>query len=111
MAIEITGRHVDVSNRSTPHAPHTHQARQSHHMARTKLTHEHVVHDVILAEVVAHAARHIQLEAKATSENMYAAIDEAVDKVESQLRKTIDKRHDHKGNSKLRDLEGKPEEG
>jgi ribosome-associated translation inhibitor RaiA len=36
---------------------------------------------------------------------MYASIDEAVDKVEAQLRKTMDKQHEHKGSSKLRDLE------
>jgi putative sigma-54 modulation protein len=61
-----------------------------------------------LAEVIVHAARHIQLEGKASSENMYVSIDEAVDKAEAQLRKTMDKRHEHKGHSKLRDLEPVP---
>jgi ribosome-associated translation inhibitor RaiA len=39
---------------------------------------------------------------------MYVSIDEAVDKAEAQLRKTMDKRHEHKGHSKLRDLEPVP---
>ena len=112
MAIEITGRHVDVSNSMRDYADKRLAKLVADYPRVDKV---HAILDIQkfthMAEVVAHAARHIQLEAKATSENMYAAIDEAVDKVESQLRKTIDKRHDHKGNSKLRDLEGKPEEG
>jgi putative sigma-54 modulation protein len=69
----------------------------------------HVILDiqkyVNMAEVVIHASGHIRIEAKAQSENMYASIDETVDKVEKQLRRTIEKRHDHKGDEKLRDAE------
>jgi len=102
MSIEVTGRHVDVSD-------------SMRHYAEKRLDKVHAILDIQkfthMAEVIAHAARHIQIEGKATSENMYASIDEAVDKVESQLRKTIEKRHEHKGNEKLRDLESTPEEG
>ena len=112
MAIEITGRHVDVSNSMRDYA----EKRLAKLMAEfPRVDKVHVILDIQkfthMAEVVAHAARHIQLESKATSENMYVAIDEAADKVEAQLRKTIDKRQDHKGSSKLRDLEEKQEEG
>lgn len=112
MAIEITGRHVDVSNSMRDYA----DKRLAKLLAEyPRVDKVHVILDIQkfthMAEVVAHAARHIQLEAKATSENMYAAIDEAVDKIEAQLRKTIDKRHEHKGHSKLRDLEGAQEAG
>lgn len=106
MATEITGRHVDVSDSMRDYA----QKRID------KLTVEfprvdkvHVILDiqkyVNTAEVIAHASRHIRVEAKAQSENMYAAIDEVVDKVEKQLRRTIEKRQEHKGDEKLRDLE------
>lgn len=111
MAIEITGRHVDVSDSMRSYA----EKRADKLVAEfPRVDKVHVILDIQkfthMAEVVAHAARHIQIEAKATSENMYASIDEAVDKVEAQLRKTIEKRHEHKGHSKLRDLEGAPAE-
>ena len=112
MSIEITGRHVDVSDSMRNYA----EKRMAKLVAEfPRVDKIHVILDIQkfthMAEVVAHAARHIQLEAKAVSENMYASIDEAADKVEAQLRKTLDKRHDHKGNGKLRDLETVPEEG
>lgn len=112
MAIEITGRNVDVSDSMRNYA----EKRVAKLVAEfPRVDKVHVILDIQkfthMAEVIAHAARHIQLEAKATSENMYASIDEAVDKVEAQLRKTLEKRHDHKGDSKLRDMEIVPEEG
>lgn len=106
MSIEITGRHVDVSDSMRDYA----QKRLAKLLEEfPRIDKIHVILDIQkfthTAEVVAHAARHIQLEAKAASENMYASIDEAVEKVEHQLRRTIDKRHEHKGNGKIRDLE------
>ena len=106
MAIEITGRHVDVSDSMRDYA--------SKRVA--KLTDEfpnvdkvHVIMDiqkyVHSAEVVIHASRHIRVEAEVQSESMYAAIDEVVDKVEKQLRRAMDKRHEHKGDEKIRDIE------
>jgi putative sigma-54 modulation protein len=112
MSIEVTGRHVDVSDSMRHYA----EKRLDKLVAEfPRVDKVHAILDIQkfthMAEVIAHAARHIQIEAKATSENMYASIDEAVDKVESQLRKTIEKRHEHKGHAKLRDLESTPEEG
>ena len=112
MTIEITGRHVEVSD-SMKHYAEKRLAKLVAEFPRVDKV--HVILDIQkfthMAEVVAHAARHIQLEAKATSENMYASIDEAVDKIEVQLRKVLDKRHDHKGDEKIRDLEDVPEVG
>ncbi|MEI6514395.1 MAG: ribosome-associated translation inhibitor RaiA [bacterium] len=110
MSIEVTGRHVDVSNSMRDYA----EKRLVKLVAEfPRVDKVHAILDIQkfnhMAEVVAHAAGHIQLEGKTTSENMYASIDEAVDKVEAQLRKILEKRHDHKGNSKLRDLEPNPE--
>lgn len=110
MAIEITGRHIDVTDSMREYAE----------KRLAKLTAEfdrvdkiHVILDIQkfthTAEVVVHARRHIMLEAKEESENMYASIDLVVDKIEKQLRKSIDKRVEHKGDSKLRDLEVKEE--
>lgn len=110
MSIEITGRHVDVSDSMRNYA----EKRLAKLVAEfPRVDKVHVILDIQkfthVAEVIAHAARHIQLGSKASSENMYASIDEAVDKVEAQLRKTLDKRHDHKGDEKLRDVEVEPE--
>lgn len=110
MSIEITGRHVDVSDSMRDYS----QKRLAKLVAEfPRVDKVHVILDIQkfmqIAEVVVHAARHIQLEAKATSENMYASIDEAVDRIEAQLRKTIDKRHEHKGHGKLRDFETVPD--
>ena len=106
MSIEITGRHVDVSDSMRDYA----QKRLAKLLDEfPRIDKVHVILDIQkfthTAEIVAHAARHILLEAKASSESMYASIDEVVDKLEAQLRRTIDKRHEHKGNDKLRDLE------
>jgi putative sigma-54 modulation protein len=106
MATVITGRHADVSESMKEYAG----------KRVDKLLEEfprvddiHVILDIQkfthVAEVIAHARRQIRLEAKAHSETMYAAIDEVADKIEAQLRKVIGKRHDHKGGSKIRDVE------
>lgn len=110
MAVEITGRHVDVSDSMRDYAQKR-IAKLNEEFPRVDKV--HVILDiqkyVHMAEVIVHASRHIRVEAKAQSENMYAAIDEVVDKVEKQLRRTIEKRHDHKGEGKLRDMETVPE--
>lgn len=106
MAIEITGRHVDVTDSMRDYA----DKRLSKLVDEfQKVDKVHVILDVQKyvhsAEVIVHMRRQVQVEAKASSENMYASIDEVVDKVEKQLRRSMDKRHEHKGDSKLRDLE------
>jgi putative sigma-54 modulation protein len=106
MAIEITGRHVDVTDSMRDYA----EKRLSKLMGEfSRVDRVHVILDVQkfrhIAEVIVHMRRQVRVEAKAESESMYASIDDVVDKVEKQLRRTLDKRHEHKGESKLRDLE------
>ena len=106
MAIEITGRHVDITDSMRDYA----QKRLAKLVEEfTRIDKIHMILDiqkyVHMAEVVAHMGRHVRVDAKAQSDSMYASIDEAVDKVEKQLRRTVDKRHEHKGESKLRDHE------
>ncbi len=110
MAIEITGRHMDVTDSMREYAEKRVAKLQEEF---PRLDSVHVIMDIQkymhIAEVVVHARRHIRLEAKESSENMYASIDQVVDKIEKQLRRSIDKRHEHKGHGKLRDLEVAPE--
>jgi putative sigma-54 modulation protein len=61
----------------------------------------HVILDVQrkinhIAEVVVKAKNHVHAEAKETTSDMYASIDEAVEKVHRQLRRQRDKIQDHK---------------
>lgn len=109
MAIEITGRHVDVTDSMRDYAGKRLSKLQSEFARVDKI---HVILDVQkyvhMAEVIAHMGRQVRVEAKAESDNMYASIDEVVDKVAKQLRRSVDKRHEHKGESRLRDIEPVP---
>lgn len=50
------------------------------------------------AEVILHG-KHIEIESKAKSDNLIPAIDEAIEKTERQLRRHLDKQHEHKAPS------------
>lgn len=106
MAIEITGRHVDVTDSMRSYAEKRVGKLEDEFRKVDKI---HVILDVQkyihMAEIIAHMGRQVRVEAKAESDSMYASIDEVVDKIEKQLRRSLEKRHEHKGESKLRDLE------
>jgi putative sigma-54 modulation protein len=108
MPIEITGRHVDVTDSMRDYAEKRLNKLVQEFPRVDKI---HVILDIQkfthTAEVVVHARRHIMLEAKESSENMYASIDLVLEKMEKQLHKSIDKREEHKGQGKLTDLEAK----
>jgi len=110
MDIEITGRHVDVTDSMRDYAEKRLGKLEDEF---PRLDSAHVIMDIQkymhIAEVIVHARRHIRLEAKESSESMYASIDQVVDKIEKQLRRSIDKRHEHKGHGNLRDLEAAAE--
>lgn len=61
--------------------------------------HVHVILDhekhLFKAEVVLQAGHHVRIEGEAELDNMRAAIDAAVEKVERQYRRVIDKMKDH----------------
>ncbi len=108
--IEITGRHVSVTDSIRDYA----RKRLDRMVAEIpRLDKVHVILDVQkylhIAEVIVHARRHIRLEARETSENMYASIDAVVDKIEKQLRRSIDKRQDRKAKARRHGAEAEPE--
>ena len=97
MNISVTGRHVEITDSLRDHV---HARAESAFSEFPRLDSVHVI--LILekyrqiAEVVAHVPRHGPVEAKAESDDMYASIDAAMDKTAVQIRKWVDKVHDHK---------------
>ena len=105
MEIIVSGRHLPVSEDlktyvegrlgklDVPHAKLTH--------ARVILDHEKIEQK---AEVTL-TGKNMNLVARAESEDMYASIDQAIEKLAKQLHKHVEKLHEHHGEQKLRDLD------
>ncbi len=107
MLIEITGRHVAVTDTIKEYARRKVQkAAEDFHDVESV----HVILDVQkirhIAEVVVQGRHHMRLEASEASEDMYASIDLVSDKIAKQLRKNRDKvvTH-HQSGPKLGELE------
>lgn len=112
MLVEITGRHVDVTDTIKEYARRKIQktAEEFHGVESI-----HVILDVQkfhhIAEVVVQGKQHLRLEAKEISEDMYASIDVVSDKIAKQLRKNRDKIvTNHHSGPKLGELEAEKTE-
>lgn len=106
MAIEITGRHMDVSDTMKEYAG-TKAAGLIE--AFPRIENIHVIMDVQkfrhLAEVLVQGA-HLRAEAAETSDMMYSSLDAAFEKVERQIRRTREKIHDsHRSRPKMPEVE------
>lgn len=111
MAIEITGRHIDITDVVKDYA-RKRVERLNEEFPRLQSV--HVILDVEkyrhMAEVVVHGRAHGQVAGRETSGDMYASIDAAIDKVERQLRKNRERMVEHRGAEKLGDAqEAEPE--
>lgn len=97
MPIEVTARHMDPSQELMSYA---HDKAESLVDQFPRIEHVHVILDEEkhrkIAEVVLQAKNHIRLEAEYTCDDMRAAIDEAMDKIEKQMRKQRDKIQEHR---------------
>jgi len=100
MSIEVTFRHMDVKEQIQAYA-----REQAGELAGEfpRVEHVHVIlnyekHEKsrMIAHVVVQARNHIRVEAEEESDNMRTALDEAMEKVERQLRRLRDKVQDHK---------------
>jgi putative sigma-54 modulation protein len=95
MQVHITGRHVEISDGIREHVYDK--------VERTLIDFPRVedVRIVLELQKLVHSVevlvqgKNIHVEGKASSENMYTSIDEALEKAERQLRKLNEKVHDH----------------
>ena len=96
MQVHITGRHVEITDGIREHV----YAKIDRSLSGlTRVQDVQVVLELQkrthTAEVIVKGKNHIHVEAESMSENMYTSIDEAVEKVERQLRKLREKVQDH----------------
>lgn len=94
MDIEITARHVSITDAVKDHA----RSKLSKvEVEFPRIDSIHVILDAekyrYTAEIIVQAKKFLRLEAKETTDDMYAAIDTAVDRIEKRLRKSVDKKH------------------
>jgi putative sigma-54 modulation protein len=96
MQVHITGRHVTITDAVREHI---------YQKIERSLSGLSRVHDIQvtldlqkrthMAGIVVTGKDHIHLEAEEESDNMYKSIDQAIDKIERQLRKLREKVQDH----------------
>lgn len=86
--VQVTARHMTITDAIRDYV---HNKLESIHLDYPRIIEAHVILDVAKhrhqAEVVLHCANHITIEAADECDDMYAAIDKVVAKVERQMRK------------------------
>ena len=96
MQVSITGRHVTVTDNIKAHV-NDKLERSLGVFPRIEsirvILDEEKIHKV--AEIVIQAANHIRVTSSEKSENLYDAIDRAIEHAERQMRKQRDKIQDH----------------
>jgi ribosome hibernation promoting factor len=108
--IQVTGRHVSVTDAMKEYCR---RRLACLHLDYPKIIEVQVIMDVEKyrhgAEVILHCSNHITLEASSESDDMYASIDEVVDKIARQMRKykTRLMRHHRPRRNGIRHLEEK----
>ena len=109
MNINITSRHVAITDAIKAHV---YAKLDGVLQVYPQVEHVHVVLDTQKfrhsVEVTIQAKHHVRLEAQDVSDDMYKSIDQVLDKVDRQLRKSREKRTNHKGTHrriKLADFE------
>jgi putative sigma-54 modulation protein len=108
--IQVTGRHVSVTDAMKEYCR---RRLAGLHLDYPKIIEVQMILDVEkyrhMAEVILHCSNHITLEASTESDDMYASIDQVVDKIARQMRKykTRLMRHHRPRRHSVRHLEEK----
>ncbi len=109
MNINITSRHAAITDALKAHV---YAKLDSVLQAYPQVEHAHVVLDtqrfMHCVDVTVQAKNHIQIEAREKTDDMYKSVDLVADKLDRQLRRSREKRVNHKGGRrriKLADFE------
>src|SRR4051812_7595114 len=88
LPIKVTGRHVSVTEAIIDYA---HKKIEGLHLDYPRIIEAQVILDVQkyrhFAEVILHCTNHITIDATAETNDLYASIDQATDKIAQQMRK------------------------
>lgn len=88
MPIKVTGRHISITDAIKDYAE---KKVEGLHLDYPRIIEAHVILDVEkyrhFAEVILICCNHITIEASAETSDMYASIDQVVDKIAQQMRK------------------------
>lgn len=88
LPIKVTGRHVNVTEAMKDYAI---KKVEGLHLDYPRIIDAQVILDVQkirhIAEVILHCANHITIEATSESTDMYASVDQVMDKIAQQMRK------------------------
>lgn len=115
MDLEISGRHVDISDRMREHTLDklSRIDKFADQVLRVNVTYFKDADDKV-AEILAHIRRGKDAVAEARAETFYKALDLAVDKIERQLTRAKERVKEHRGRPKPEPLgpaSGEPVEG
>jgi putative sigma-54 modulation protein len=109
--IIISGRHVSVTDAMKQHVED--KLKPVVDVPNLKITSVRVVLDVeknrCKAEIIVNMKNH-DLEAVTETLDMYQAIDQSIEKIDSQIRKLLDKVQDHHRGQSVKDIEVVEEE-
>ncbi len=108
MNIHIDGRHVDLTDALKAKV----QGRVEEMLSEfPRMDSVHVILNMEkfrqISEILVHVPRHGQITARAESHDMYTSVDEAAEKVAVQLRKWVDRAHDHKHRASVAEVDQK----
>ena len=104
MQVNLTGRHVDITPALRSYVE-TKLTRLSRHV--DNITNIHVILEVSKEQQKAEATIHVSqsnIYADAKNSDMYAAIDDLIDKLDRQIKKHNEKMKDHRGKGRNKGL-------
>jgi len=111
LPIIITGRHIEITDAIREYS---HKKIESLHLDYPRIIEAKIILDVEhhrqIAEIILFCADHIHIEAKSTTEDIYASIDESIAKIARRMRKfktRLLKSHRPRKDGSIRHLEEK----
>lgn len=112
MHLEITGRHMQVSDALSDHVQ---EKLEQEIEGFPRMEAAHVILEIEkyrhCAEIVLQGPPRLRLEARAEEKDMYAAIDRAMEKIGRQLKRAHERLHEVKSRERISDATDAPDPG